>query len=256
MNFSAFSGEQVEILEHDRTIELILKAQSGNMEAQEILVNHNLGLVRSVIRRFANRGYEREDLFQLGCIGLIKAIKKFDTSFDVRFSTYAVPMIIGEIKRFLRDDGIIKVSRSLKQTAARVKMTKEKLQKENGREPTLQEIADDMGATKEEIVMALDSSASPEYLYDVIHQDDGSPIHLIDKISENDTLEDSEVIDRIVLQEAISKLEPRERQIIFLRYFKDQTQTQIAQVLGISQVQVSRIEKKVLQNMKDIMKKA
>ncbi len=256
MNFSAFSGEPVEILEHNKTIELILEAQKGNLHAQETLVNHNLGLVRSVIKRFANRGYEREDLFQLGCIGLIKAIKKFDISFEVRFSTYAVPMIIGEIKRFLRDDGIIKVSRSLKQTATRVKMTKEKLQKENGREPTLQEIADDMDVSKEEIVMALDSSAHPEYLYDVIHQDDGSPVHLIDKISERDTLEDSEVIDKIVLQEAISKLEPRERQIIFLRYFKDQTQTEIAQVLGISQVQVSRIEKKVLQNMKDIMKKA
>jgi len=256
MNFPAFSGEQVEILEHGRTIELILEAQSGSLQAQETLVNHNLGLVRSVIRRFTNRGYEREDLFQLGCIGLIKAIKKFDISFDVRFSTYAVPMIIGEIKRFLRDDGIIKVSRSLKQTATRVKMTKEKLQKENGREPTLQEISDDMNVTKEEIVMALDSSAHPEYLYDVIHHDDGSPIHLIDKISETDSLEDSAVIDRIMLQEAISKLEPRERQIIFLRYFKDQTQTEIAQVLGISQVQVSRIEKKVLQNMKDLMKKA
>lgn len=256
MNFSAFSGEQVEILEHGKTIELILEAQSGSLKAQEILVHHNLGLVRSVMRGFLNRGYDKEDIFQLGCIGLIKAIKKFDISFDVRFSTYAVPMIIGEIKRFLRDDGIIKVSRSLKQTAGRVKMTKEKLLKEKGREPTLQEIADDMGITKEEIVMALDSSMHPEYLYDVIHQDDGSPIHLIDKISETDNLEDGQLIDRIMLQDAISKLEARERQIIFLRYFKDQTQTQIAQVLGISQVQVSRIEKKVLQNMKEFMKKA
>ncbi len=255
MNFPAFSGDQVEILEHERTIELILEAQKGSTEAQEILVSHNLGLVRSVIRRFMNRGYDKEDLFQLGCIGLIKAIKKFDTSFDVRFSTYAVPMIIGEIKRFLRDDGIIKVSRSLKQTAARVKMTKEKLQKERGKEPTLQEIADDMDISKEEIVMALDSSAHPEYLYDVIHHDDGSPIHLIDKISESKAVEDSDVVDKIMLQETISKLEPRERQIIFLRYFKDQTQTEIAKVLGISQVQVSRIEKKILKNMKDLIKK-
>ncbi len=256
MNFSAFSGEQGEILEHKKTIELILKAQNGSQEAQEILVNNNLGLVRSVIRRFLNRGYDKDDLFQLGCIGLIKAIQKFDFSFDVRFSTYAVPMIIGEIKRFLRDDGIIKVSRSLKQTAIRVKMTKERLQKEYGKEPTLQQIADDLDITKEEIVMALDSSAYPEYLYDVIYHDDGSPIHLIDKIGETDSFEDSDVVDRIMLQEAIAKLEPRERQIIFLRYFKDQTQTEIAKILGISQVQVSRIEKKVLQNMKDSMKKA
>lgn len=256
MNFSAFSGEQGEILEHKKTIELILKAQNGSREAQEILVNNNLGLVRSVLRRFLNRGYDRDDLFQLGCIGLIKAIQKFDFSFDVRFSTYAVPMIIGEIKRFLRDDGIIKVSRSLKQTAIRVKMTKERLQKEYGREPTLQQIADELDIAKEEIVMALDSSAYPEYLYDVIYHDDGSPIHLIDKIGETDSFEDSDVVDRIMLQEAIAKLEPRERQIIFLRYFKDKTQTEIAEVLGISQVQVSRIEKKVLQNMKDSMKKA
>lgn len=256
MNFPAFSGEQFEILEHEETMELILKAQAGDLKAEEMLVNHNLGLVRSVLRRFANRGYEREDLFQLGCIGLIKSIKKFDTSFGVRFSTYAVPMIMGEIRRFLRDDGIIKVSRSLKQTATRVKMTREKLQNEKGREPTLQEISDDMGVSKEDIVMALDSSAYPEYLYDVIYHDDGSPIHLIDKISETDSLEDSDVIDKILLQETISKLEPRERQIIFLRYFKDKTQTEIAKVLGISQVQVSRIEKKVLGDMKDLMKKA
>ena len=164
MNFSAFSGEQTEILEHKKTIELISEAQKGSQEAQEILVSNNLGLVRSVVRRFLNRGYDREDLFQLGCIGLIKAIQKFDFSFDVRFSTYAVPMIIGEIKRFLRDDGIIKVSRSLKQTVIRIKMAKERLQKEHGREPTLQQIADDLNITKEEIVMALDSNAYPEYL--------------------------------------------------------------------------------------------
>jgi len=219
-------------------------------------VSHNLGLVRSVIKRFANRGYEKEDLFQLGCIGLIKAINKFDTSFDVRFSTYAVPMIMGEIKRFLRDDGIIKVSRSLKQTASKIKYSKERLTKELGREVTLQEISDDLNISKEELVMAMDSSHHPEYLYDVIHHDDGAPIHLMDKISETDSPEDNEVIDRILLKDVIAKLEPRERQIIVLRYFKDKTQTEIASVLGISQVQVSRIEKKILKSMKDLMKMA
>lgn len=257
MSIPAISGDQVEILEHEETIKLILKAQEGDQKAQEILVENNLGLVRSVLRRFANRGHDRDDLFQIGCIGLIKAIQKFDISFDVRFSTYAIPMIIGEIKRFLRDDGIIKVSRNLKQIATRVKMTKEKLQKESGREPTLQQIADELDITKEEIVMALDSSAHPEYLHDVIYQDDGSPIHLIDRISETDSNEDGEgeIVDKIMLKEAIAKLEPRERQIIFLRYFKDQTQTEIAKVLGVSQVQISRIEKKVLENMKNLMKK-
>lgn len=256
MNIAGLSGEQVEILEHEETMELILKAQMGDIKAQETLVSHNLGLVRSVIKRFNNRGYEKEDLFQLGCIGLIKAINKFDASFDVRFSTYAVPMIVGEIKRFLRDDGIIKVSRSLKQTASKIKYSKERLTKELGREVTLQEIAEDLNIGKEEIVMALDSSTHPEYLYDVIHHDDGAPIHLMDKIGETDSLEDNEVIDRILLKDVIAKLEPRERQIIMLRYFKDKTQTEIAEVLGISQVQVSRIEKKILKSMKDLMKMA
>ena len=255
MNIPALSGESNEILEHKDTMDLIIKAQNGDVRAQEILVSNNLGLVRSIINRFGNRGYEKEDLFQLGCIGLIKAIKKFDISYDVRFSTYAVPMIIGEIKRFLRDDGIIKVSRSLKQVANKVRVSKEKLFQDLGREPTLNEIANDLNLTKEEIVMALESNVQPEYLYDVIHHDDGSPIHLIDKVSESKVEEDTELIDRIVLQDVLAKLDHRERQIIIMRYFKDKTQTQIAEILGISQVQVSRIEKKVLNVMKDIMRK-
>jgi len=255
MNIPALSGESNEILDHKDTMDLILKAQSGDERAQEILVSNNLGLVRSIINRFGNRGYEKEDLFQLGCIGLIKAIKKFDISYDVRFSTYAVPMIIGEIKRFLRDDGIIKVSRSLKQMANKIRISKEKLFQDFGREPTLNEIAKDLDVTKEEIVMALESNVQPEYLYDVIHHDDGSPIHLMDKVSESKVAEDTELIDRIVLQDILAKLDHRERQIIIMRYFKDKTQTQIAEVLGISQVQVSRIEKKVLGVMKDLMKK-
>lgn len=255
MNIPALSGENNEILDHKDTMDLIVKAQSGDVRAQEILVSNNLGLVKSIINRFGNRGYEKEDLFQLGCIGLIKAIKKFDISYDVRFSTYAVPMIIGEIKRFLRDDGIIKVSRSLKQIANKVRVSKEKLFQELGREPTLNEIASDLELTKEEIVMALESNVQPEYLYDVIHHDDGSPIHLMDKVSENNVAEDAELIDRLVLQDVLAKLDQRERQIIIMRYFKDKTQTQIAEILGISQVQVSRIEKKVLNVMKELMKK-
>ncbi|MFZ5966174.1 MAG: RNA polymerase sporulation sigma factor SigF [Bacillota bacterium] len=255
MSMTALNDDSNELLAHEYTIELIKKAQSGDREAQDILVHHNLGLVRSVLKRFSNRGYDKEDLYQLGCIGLVKAIEKFDASYEVRFSTYAVPMIIGEIKRFLRDDGIIKVSRSLKQTAGRVKGAKEMLFKQLGREPTLHELSIELDISKEEIVMALDSNIQPDYLYDVIHHDDGAPVHLIDKISESSTEDDGEVIDRIALREVLSKLKPRERQIIVLRYFKDKTQTEIAQVLGISQVQVSRIEKKVLSQMRELLGK-
>jgi len=255
MNSNLVYSKDNELLNHEETMELIALAKDGNKEAQEILVNKNIGLVKSVIKRFMNRGYETEDLFQLGSIGLIKAVQKFDTSYDVRFSTYAVPMIIGEIKRFIRDDGIIKVSRSLKQTATKAKMAKERLSKELGREPNIQEISDYIKMDKEDVIMALESNAGPEYLYDVIHQNDGSPIHLIDKIIKNDN-EDLEIIDKITLKEVISKLNARERQIIIMRYYNDKTQTEIAKMLGISQVQVSRIEKRVLSNMKTLLTKA
>jgi RNA polymerase sporulation-specific sigma factor len=255
MVMTALSGDNKKILEHEETLKLIKKAQSGDKEAQDILVKNNLGLVRSVLKRFSNRGHEKEDLYQLGCIGLVKAIDKFDFSFDVKFSTYAVPMIMGEIKRFLRDDGMIKVSRSLKQTAGKVKTVKETLFKQFGREPTLQELSDKLDIEKEEIVMALESNLQPDYLYDVIYQDDGSPVHLIDKISQDKIEDQNEVTDRIALTEVLSKLKARERQIIVMRYFKDKTQMEVAKVLGISQVQVSRIEKKVLQNLKEILEK-
>ncbi|KNF09266.1 RNA polymerase sigma-F factor SigF [Gottschalkia purinilytica] len=243
-----------ELLDHEETIELINKAQQGDETAQSKLVEHNLGLVKSVLKRFLNRGYEVEDLYQIGCIGLLKAIQKFDTSYEVRFSTYAVPMIIGEIKRFLRDDGIIKVSRSLKQTATKANMAKEKLTKKLGREPNIQEISEEIDITKEEIVMALDANHQPDYLYDIIHQSDGSPIHLIDKVMATEN-KDSEIIDKITLKQLLGQLKPRDRQIIIMRYFKDKTQTEIANMLGISQVQVSRIEKKVLENMKNLLTK-
>lgn len=249
MNSSSAQNKSHDLLSHERTIELIKKAQTGDKEAQDILVNHNLGLIRSVIKKFSNRGYDSEDIFQLGSIGLIKAIQKFDPSYNVKFSTYAVPMIIGEIRRFLRDDGIIKVSRSLKQTANKAKQAKERLSKKLGREPTIQEISDEIKVDKEDIIMAMESNFSPEYLYDVIHQNDGSPIHLIDKI-EDEKNDDSGIVDKITLKESIRQLDPRERQIIVMRYFKDKTQTEIADKLGISQVQVSRIEKKILKSMK------
>jgi RNA polymerase sporulation-specific sigma factor len=243
------------LLSHEETMNLIKRAQSGDEDAVDILVKSNLGLVKSVLRGFSNRGYDIEDLFQIGCIGLIKAIQKFDVNYDVKFSTYAVPMIVGEIKRFLRDDGIIKVSRSLKQTAAKVKYAKEKLTKSTGREPTIQEISDEIKVDKEEIVVALDSNYQPEYLYDVVYQSDGSPVFLIDKVGDDTNESEADILDKIALKEILNRLKPRDRQIIILRYFQDKTQTEVAEILGISQVQVSRIEKRILNEMKYMLSK-
>ncbi|NLY66721.1 MAG: RNA polymerase sporulation sigma factor SigF [Tissierellia bacterium] len=251
----AKGNRDTELLTHEETMELIKKAQKGNMEAKEKLVKHNIGLIKSVLRGFTNRGYEIEDLFQIGSIGLLKAIEKFDPSYEVKFSTYAVPMIAGEIKRFLRDDGIIKVSRSLKQTANRIKQAQEKLSKKLGREPTIQEISNELDIDREEIVMALEASYHPDYLYDIVHEKEGNPLYLIDKVGlEEDNEKD--ILDRIVLQELLSQLKERDRQVIFLRYFKDKTQMEVADILGISQVQVSRIEKRIIREMKKKLAKA
>ena len=243
------------IMSHEETMELIQLAQKGDRSAKDKLVENNIGLIRSVLRGFMNRGYEVDDLFQIGSIGLLKAIDKFDTSFNVKFSTYAVPMIMGEIKRFLRDDGLIKVSRSLKQIAGQAKKAEEILSKRLGREPTIQEISEEIDVEREEVIMALESSYQPEYLYNVIHQDDGAPLYLIDKIS-LDTDEQEDILDNIFLKDILSRLQPRDRQVIFLRYYKDRTQTEVAEELGISQVQVSRIEKRIIEDMRVMMEKA
>ena len=238
--------------DYEEMMELISKSQNGDKDAQDEVVKLNIGLVSSIVKKFLGRGYEYEDLFQVGCIGLIKAVRNFDKNFGVKFSTYAVPMIIGEIKRFLRDDGPIKVSRNMKEIASKVRITKEKLTKQFGRDPTIEEIASELSIASEDVVMSLESMCTPEYLYDTIHQDDGAPILLIDKISE---IKDNDVdfIDMVALKELIGKLEPRARQVIILRYFKDLTQSQVAEKLGISQVQVSRIEKKVLDYLRKSM---
>lgn len=239
------------LLSHEETLELIEKCQKGDEEAKEVLISNNLGLVRSVVSKFANIGYERDDLYQLGSIGLIKAIYKFDPTYNVKFSTYAVPMILGEIKRYLRDDGMVKVSRSLKQLAIKAKAESEVLTKKLGREPTVEEIAQSLNVEKEDLVMAIEANFSVEYLHGVIHEEEGSPICLIDKISlKSDENEEEKVVDNILLKEVIGKLEKRERQIIMLRYFEDKTQSEIGEILQISQVQVSRIEKKVLLKLK------
>lgn len=233
------------------TIQLVIMARSGDKDARNVLVENNIGLVWSIVRRFQNRGHETEDLFQIGCIGLIKAINKFDTTFEVKFSTYAVPMIIGEIKRFLRDDGMIKVSRSLKEVSNKVRITKEIMSKELGREPTVGEMAERLDISGEELVMAVEAGYTPESLFNPVGEGDNSSLMLIDKLDDECNDKETDIIDKIALKQVLDTLKPREKQIIILRYFKEKTQVQIAKMLGISQVQVSRIEKKILEDMKN-----
>ncbi|OOM06674.1 RNA polymerase sporulation sigma factor SigF [Clostridium saccharobutylicum] len=234
---------------YDRNPELLSLARNGDGDAMNKLIEMNLPLVSSISKKFLNRGYDYEDIFQIGSIGLVKAINNFDLTYNVKFSTYAVPMIIGEIKRFLRDDGMIKVSRNVKTLSRKIHFYKEQLTKNLKRSPTIDELADYAGVDKEEILFAIESANSLQYLYDTIHQDDGAPVLLIDKLSEKSDDNDN-LIERIALKEALRSLDEKARQIIMLRYFKDKTQVQVAKMLGISQVQVSRIEKKVLSQMK------
>lgn len=236
----------------DRTIELIKLAKEGDRKAREQVATENLGLVWSVVRRFAGRGHELEDLYQIGCIGLMKCIDKFDPAYDVKFSTYAVPMIMGEIKRFLRDDGMVKVSRSLKETAYKVYSVREQMMNEHGIEPTIEELASSLEIEKEDIVLALEAGSEVESIYKTIYQNDGNSIYLIDKLVSSED-ESRQAVDRLALEELLGQLEEKERNIIRMRYFEDKTQTEIAGFLGISQVQVSRIEKKVLTKMREQM---
>lgn len=230
-------------------MELLLRAKNGDKEAGELLVEENLGLVGSVVKRFENRGYEREDLFQIGAIGLIKAIEKFDFSYEVRFSTYAVPLVTGEIRRFLRDDGMMKVSRSIKESGWRVKQSREKLEQELGRSVTLRELADDTGLPEEEIALALDASQEVASIYQTVYQSDGSELYLVDKVADDEP-EEERLINRLTVQQLLEMLGPREQQLIRLRYFEGKTQCSVADQMGMSQVQVSRMEKKILQEMR------
>ena len=208
-----------------------------------------MGLVFTVARRFRGRGYDQEDLIQIGCIGLLKAIDHFDSSFELRFSTYAVPMISGEIKRFLRDDGIIKVSRSLKETAYKTFQVREELEKSMGREPTVEEVAERMGISREEIVLAMESAAEVESLQKPLYQSDGTDIYLQDRLEEKENANEK-LLDRLLLQNLIRGLKGEERRLIYLRYFENCTQNQVGRMLGMSQVQVSRMEKRILKNLR------
>lgn len=245
---------------------LIARSQAGESRAREVLIEKNLGLVHHIVRRFAGRGYDLEDLFQIGTIGLIKAIDNFDLNLGVKFSTYAVPMIAGEIKRFLRDDGLVKVSRTIKENGVKVKLARQRLQASEGREPTLQEIINETGLTSEEIVLAMEASIEVESIYSAVYQDDGSEVYLVDKVvrgasgsvgssmvgvTDSQDVEKEELLNHMLLKQLLDSLEPSERELIYMRYFQDKTQVEIAGILGISQVQVSRMEKKILLRLRE-----
>lgn len=234
----------------DNTLELLRLAKEGDQDAKDQLIKDNLGLVWAVARRYQGRGYDLEDLHQIGCIGLIKCIDKFDLSYDVKLSTYAVPMISGEIKRFLRDDGMIKVSRTLKETAYKVIRAREEIVNKTGVEPKLEELAHLLSIDIEEIVASLEANAEVESIHKTIYQNDGNEIFLVDKIASGRD-ENEELLNHIMIEKMMSKLTEMEREIIRLRYFENKTQTEIANIVGISQVQVSRMEKKILLKMRE-----
>ena len=236
----------------DHTISLIRKSPHGDKEAREQLVKENVGLVWCVVKRFYGRGAEPEDLFQIGSIGLLKAIDKFDLSYDVQFSTYAVPMISGEIRRFLRDDGMIKVSRSLKKLSYKCGKKKEELTERMGREPTVEELATSLGTEKEELVQAMEAATEVESIYRPIHQEGDSQLSILDRLEEKSRPEEH-LLNRMMLSQILDGLDKEERQLIYLRYFQEKTQAAVGEILGISQVQVSRMEKKILERMRKQM---
>lgn len=234
--------------------ELVEKYQSGDEKAADELVENNMGLVYSIVRRFSNVNCESEDLVQIGAIGLIKAVRRFDSSFDVKFSTYAVPVIIGEIKRFLRDDGAIKVSRSIKETAIKGRRAEEILRKKLGRDVGINEIAKEIGVDETELVQAFEASVMPESLYAKVNiggKGDSDGVRLLDFVADNDTEE--KITDRVFLRQSLELLSERERKIIVLRYFKGKTQCEISGLIGVSQVQVSRLEKKAIEKMRSLL---
>ncbi|MDO4567575.1 MAG: SigB/SigF/SigG family RNA polymerase sigma factor [Clostridia bacterium] len=238
------------LLSHEETLALLRRAQDGDEDARDLLVRSNIALVKSIVKKHLNRGVEYEDLLQIGSLGLVKAINNYSFDYDVRFSTYAVPMIAGEIKRFLRDDGMVKVSRSLKELSALAMATQERLSLKLGREARICDIASELNVTEEELVMALEAARPHRSLYEPAFGEEAESC-IMDRIE--DSAEDgvTTVINRLLLKELLSNLEPRERQLIMMRYFKNKTQTETANVLGVSQVQVSRLESKILRKMKE-----
>ncbi len=238
----------LKVLTESEKMHLLKRTKEGDMNAREELVNGNLRLVLSVIQRFSQRGENPDDLFQVGCIGLIKSIDNFDISQNVRFSTYAVPMIIGEIRRYLRDNNAIRISRSMRDTAYRAMQIKEHLTNANMCEPTVEEIAETMGVPKEDVVLALESIVEPVSLYEPVYSDGGDTIYVMDQVG--DTNDDRNWLDELALKEAIRGLGEREKKILNLRFFKGLTQIEVSAEIGISQAQVSRLEKGALEQIK------
>lgn len=229
---------------------LIERAHKGDKKARDLLIEENVGLVWSIARRFKNRGVELEDLFQIGSIGLIKAIDKFDCSYDVQLSTYAVPMIMGEIKRYLRDDSMLKVSRGLKELSYKIYLTKEKMEKDLGREPELMELSKELSISAEEIVAAVDATKDVESLHMVIYSGEGNDISLMERIEDKED-RNEHLLNRMMVERMMEYLDEKERKLVEMRYFQDMTQAAIAKEFGMSQVQVSRMEKRVLRFLRE-----
>ncbi len=240
---------RLKVLKNDETMELLRKTKSGDQEARRQLIEGNLRLVLSVIQRFASRGENADDLFQVGCVGLIKAIDNFDVDKPVRFSTYGVPMIIGEIRRYLRDNSAIRVSRSMRDTAYRVLQVRDRFIAENQREPTVEQIAKELDISREEVVFAMDAIVDPVSLYEPVYDHGGDAICVMDQLRDTrDT--DEDWTDRIALKEAMKRLDPRERRILSLRFYEGKTQMEVSAEVGISQAQVSRLEKGAINTIK------
>lgn len=240
---------QLKVLKENEKTELLRKAHSGDSAARDKLIEGNLRLVLSVVQRFANRGENMDDLFQVGVIGLIKAIDNFNLDLDVRFSTYAVPMCIGEIRRYLRDDNPVRVSRSMRDTAYKAMQVKERLTNELGKEPPVEDIAKELGMKKSDVVLALEAIVDPVSLYEPVYNDGGDTIYVMDQVGDNSS--DSDWIDEIMIKQELSNLDSREHRILYMRFMQGKTQMETASEIGISQAQVSRLEKNALKRIKE-----
>ena len=252
VELSGVNTAKLKVLKSDETMELLRRSKEGDKQAREELIAGNLRLVLSVIQKFSGRGENADDLFQVGCIGLIKAIDNFDISQNVRFSTYGVPMIIGEIRRYLRDNSAVRVSRSMRDTAYKVLQVKERLMNQNQREPTVDEIAKELGIKRQDVVFAIDAIMEPVSLYEPVYNGSGDAIYVMDQVSDTKNTDES-WMEQIALSEAISKLSERERHILALRFYAGKTQMEVSAEVGISQAQVSRLEKNAINQIKKNM---
>lgn len=252
VELSGVNTAKLKVLKSEETMELLRRSKAGDKKAREELIAGNLRLVLSVIQKFSGRGENADDLFQVGCIGLIKAIDNFDISQNVRFSTYGVPMIIGEIRRYLRDNSTLRVSRSMRDTAYRVLQARERLVNRDQREPTVEEIAKELGIKRQDVVFAMDAITEPVSLYEPVYTGSGDAIYVMDQVSDTKNTDES-WMEQIALSEAISKLSERERHILALRFYAGKTQMEVSAEVGISQAQVSRLEKNAINQIKKNM---